>query len=129
MKIFKKFSWIFIFTLLCTMIPISNTKANTNDVHEEGIPIGSILYDTDEDGNVIEREVTNENTITEEEALKEYYSQFIGNGSISLINESTDSVEIITENTTLKDSTIDKDVYISKGVPCCIIFPLFRMTI
>lgn len=113
MRIFKKFSWILIFILLCTMIPISNTKAYTNELDEEGIKIGTIIYDYDENGNIIERVVDEKNAITEEEALKEYYSKFIGNGNVSLMNETTDTVKIITENTILKES-IEKDIYISK---------------
>ncbi len=115
MKLFKKFSWIFIFTLLCTMIPISNTKANTNEINEEGIKVGTIIYDYDEYGNIIERVIDGKNAITEEEQLQKYYERFIGNGSVSIINETTDTVEIITENTTLKNS-MNKDIYISKGV-------------
>lgn len=115
MKKFRKFSWIFIFTLLCTMIPISNTKANSNEINEEGIKVGTVIYGYDEEGNLVESIVDGENVITEEQALIKYYSKFYGNGT-STINETTDTVEIITENTTLKDVTIDKDVYISKGV-------------
>lgn len=116
MKLFKKFSWIFIFTLLCTMIPISNTKATTNEMNEEGIKIGTVIYDYDEYGNITERVIDGKNAITEEEQLEQYYSKFIGNGNISLMNETTDTVEIITENTTFTDRTITKDIYISQDV-------------
>lgn len=113
MKLLKKLSWLMIVAMLCTMLPISNTKANTNEM--DGIKIGTILYDIDENGNIVETVVDDSNTITEEEALKEYYEKFIGNGNISMINETTDSIEIITKDTVLKDITIEKDIYISKN--------------
>ena len=116
MRIFKKFSWILIFTLLCTMIPISNAKAYTNEFNEEGIKVGTVIYEYDENGNVYERVIDGKNAITEEEQLQQYYEKFIGNGNVSLMNETTDDVEIITENTTLKGTEIKKNIYISKGV-------------
>lgn len=116
MKLFKKIYWLLILVLLCSMLPILNTKATTQDSSNEGIEIGTVLYDTDENGNIVETIVNDENSITEEEAKREYYSKFIGNGNISIMNVSTNSVEIITENTILKDTTIEKDIYVSKDV-------------
>lgn len=54
-------------------------KVNKSAVDEEqGVEIGSIVYDIDENGNITERLVTAEGTITEEEAEREYYEKFIG---------------------------------------------------
>lgn len=115
MKIIKKLSWLFIIALLCAMLPTENTKATTTETSEEGIKIGTVLYDYDEDGNIIERVIDGSNAITEEEQLEQYYSKFIGSGT-SLMNETTDTIEVYTEDTTLKDVTIEKDIYISQGV-------------
>ena len=42
MKLFKKFSWILVIAMLCTMIPTYHIKANTNETDEDGIKIGTI---------------------------------------------------------------------------------------
>lgn len=117
MKLIKGLSLLLVALMVYSTISIPNTKAIDYMIDEkDGIAIGSVLYDTDENGNMIERVVNDEDTISEEQALEEYYSKFVGNGSFASYDEKVDDVMIVDENMVLSDTTINKNIYIKKDV-------------
>ena len=59
-----------------------------NDDYDKGVKIGSVIYDYDENGNIIERIVDDEGTIT----VAELYGRNIGQGdAIEAINEDAET--------------------------------------
>ena len=102
-----------ILSLIISMFSSTPIKANETISIEDGIEVGSIYYTYDEQENMIENIVTDEDSITYEQAQKEYYSKFIGQAEI--LNETNEFI-IYKENTTLENTTIEKDVYIEKDI-------------
>ena len=101
-------------TMMITSLPIQKTYAIEETISpEEGILVGDVIYEYDQYGNVTESVVDLENAITEQEALIEYYSKFMGQSEI--VND-TDEFIVLYANTEWTNETIEKDVYIQEGV-------------
>lgn len=62
------------------MLNLLNTKATITE--KEGLQIGTVVYDYDENGNLIERVIDEKGAVTIEEAEKEYYERFVGSGDL-----------------------------------------------
>ncbi|WP_294562860.1 dockerin type I domain-containing protein [uncultured Traorella sp.] len=98
----KALAFLMISCIGFSMLSRLHTQASENDetIDDPGVKIGSVIYDYDEEGNVIERVVDAEGALTLEEAEQEYYQNFIGNGDISLMSNDTYKLISISENGT-----------------------------
>lgn len=84
---FKKIISYILFISLCLPI-FAPYMTYANESEQE------IVYDIDENGNISERVVEMNDAITEEEAMQEYFSQFIGGGDIAPLTEEATQISI-----------------------------------
>lgn len=92
----KTLSFMFVFSMLVSMVSVLSLKAiednkdqknNPSVSVEEGLEVGSIIYDMDEYGNMYERVVSDEGAVTLEGAQREYNERFIGSADDGQIIE------------------------------------------
>ncbi len=74
------------FGMVLSLCCVQSLQANENNLQtEEGVPVGSTVYEYDENGDLIEFTVDNDRAVTLEKANQDYYEKYVGNGEVNTL--------------------------------------------